>query len=560
VDGSVRRLAAVLVVAVPVSAAGALAQRLPPAAEPGTALPIERPMPPSRPPALPEIQATAPGRVPQGAAELRFRLETLTVLGATAFPAARLERLWADRLRHEISAADLFGIADAITALYRDAGYVLSRAIVPAQRIEGGNARLQVIEGFVEAVMLEGELGRARPLLERYLDRITRTRPVRLADIERYLLLADDVPGIQLTAVLRPGTAPGAAELAVSGIRKPLEGFATVNNRGSDYVGPWSATAAAASNAFSPLGEQIELLALAALPIQEQLYGAASFSARVGGEGLAFSGAASYGPSEPGATLADLDVRSEATRLFGGLGYPVLRGRRLSLWLELGYEWLLETSRASGSRLFRDRLDTGDLAARLAILDPLGGASDLRLGVRQGLPLPGTTRSSDTLSSRPGASGDFTAFVAEASRRQPLIPHVELALAAAGQLTSDKLLSAAEIQFGGTEFLRGYPPAELSGDSGLAASAELRVTNEPRTLLAELVQAYSFLEYGTVLDNGSDLDRRQTLRSLGIGLRWLPIRFLSFELELAHGLDPQLSGGDVGQRPTKLYFTAAATF
>ena len=43
-----------------------------------------------------------------------------------------------------------YAIADRITTKYRNDGYILSRAIVPAQRISGGALQVQVVEGYIK--------------------------------------------------------------------------------------------------------------------------------------------------------------------------------------------------------------------------------------------------------------------------------------------------------------------------------------------------------------------------------------------------------------------------
>ncbi len=52
--------------------------------------------------------------------------------------------------------------------MYRDAGYHLSRAIVPAQDLKNGRVRIQVIEGKIADIVLKGngaEQFGIRPLL-----------------------------------------------------------------------------------------------------------------------------------------------------------------------------------------------------------------------------------------------------------------------------------------------------------------------------------------------------------------------------------------------------------
>ena len=65
------------------------------------------------------------------------RLNSVSVRGAHAIDRARIDAVYRPYLGHVISQADLVEIASRISRLYRDAGYHLSRAIVPPQDLEG---------------------------------------------------------------------------------------------------------------------------------------------------------------------------------------------------------------------------------------------------------------------------------------------------------------------------------------------------------------------------------------------------------------------------------------
>src|SRR5262245_44067663 len=124
------------------------AQVLPPQVEPR---PEEapRPQPPTPPPELEVPELRLPGRAPPGAEEMQFTLQNLVIEGSTVYPPATLEALYADRLGQRVSVQKIFEIAAAIETKYREDGYILTRAVVPAQRIEGGIVHIRVVEGYV---------------------------------------------------------------------------------------------------------------------------------------------------------------------------------------------------------------------------------------------------------------------------------------------------------------------------------------------------------------------------------------------------------------------------
>src|SRR4051812_26271858 len=86
-----------------------------------------------------------------------FVLRAVTVGGADAIAPDAVARTYQAYLGKKVSQADLAAIAEAISAAYRDAGFHLSRAIVPPQDIAGGRIRVRVIEGSVAELVVKGD-------------------------------------------------------------------------------------------------------------------------------------------------------------------------------------------------------------------------------------------------------------------------------------------------------------------------------------------------------------------------------------------------------------------
>ncbi|MYE03248.1 MAG: hypothetical protein F4Y03_18630, partial [Alphaproteobacteria bacterium] len=84
-------------------------------------------------PAAPRIPGNGPVfngdlRVPPDeAGELSLVLGSVAVEGSTVYSDEELAPLYEDRLGRKVALAEVFGIADAITARYRNDGYILSR-------------------------------------------------------------------------------------------------------------------------------------------------------------------------------------------------------------------------------------------------------------------------------------------------------------------------------------------------------------------------------------------------------------------------------------------------
>ncbi len=104
----------------------------------------------------------------------------------------------------------VYDIAAEMTAKYRDAGYVLSSVVVPAQAITDGRVSLTAVEGYLSSVAIEGDTGRRDGMLAKIQADLGAERPLRLATLERNLLLLNDLPGMTAQGVLqRSATEPG---------------------------------------------------------------------------------------------------------------------------------------------------------------------------------------------------------------------------------------------------------------------------------------------------------------------------------------------------------------
>ena len=64
--------------------------------------------------------------------------------------------------------------------------------------MRSGRLRFVVTEGRIASVKLDGDIGPAGTQVLRFLNRLTEKQPIDSVTLERYLLLAQDVPGVTL--------------------------------------------------------------------------------------------------------------------------------------------------------------------------------------------------------------------------------------------------------------------------------------------------------------------------------------------------------------------------
>ncbi len=525
---------------------------VPPAAQPQD--PRERLRVPRPPDPQPELNIPAfRGLIPPGSEVVQVTLGRVVFEGATVFDDTALAAPFQPLFGQQIALAQVYAAAAELQARYRAKGYVLTRVVVPAQRIDRGTIRIRVVEGFIDEVLIEGEVGSARRQIERTMAHLTRLRPVRNRDLERYLLLANDIPGISATGVLRPGTGEaGATQLLVRVRRKRADGFVTFNNRESELTGPLAAAVGAGVNSLTRLGDRLEGLYFVTLDSQEptrftsgnpfeQSFVFAAYEARLTGEGTTARVEASYGVSRPGARLAPLDIESRVTRFKGEVRHPVVRTRAASLSAALSLESILERTGIAGSLIARDRLTVLGVDLEAELRDTLFrvARNTFSLSLRQGLEILGASSPDEGLSTRPEGSSVYTTIEAYLSRTQSLSPRVELFGEAIGHYASRTLLSQAEFRIGGDRFGRAFDPSQLAGEHGFGVGAELRFNGSTGWRFVPGYQLYAFGDAAQVRNTDRGFEPRASIWSTGAGIRtnlrpssWTDILL---DLEYAHG-------------------------
>src|SRR5262249_54918409 len=184
------------------------------------------------------LHSTAP---PRGAEKIRVNVRDICIKGATVYTKDQLAPLFAGLIGHDVPVQALYDLAKAITAKYGNDGYVLSRAIIPPQAFSprGAVPCVQVIEGYIDRVEWREAVATYRDFFSHYSAKITAERPVNVRTIERYLLLASDLPGLHFSSSVKPSkTNEGASTLVVALTEKPIDAFFRYDNRGTPQRGP----------------------------------------------------------------------------------------------------------------------------------------------------------------------------------------------------------------------------------------------------------------------------------------------------------------------------------
>jgi hemolysin activation/secretion protein len=541
---------------------GAGAPAIPPGAGALQAPPVERVLPPEQPQVLPPAAPPSAGTVeaPEGGP---VRVDEVRVQGVTAYDATALKALYADAVGPAVPRIRLDEIVRGLQTKYREDGYILTVVHGQFEKSDGRIVFLiQAVEGYIGDVKLDGDIGPAGSLVYRMLKQLTDKRPVNNSDLERALLLANDVPGVTVKAVLRRESGdPGAVELIAQLSRKALSGFMTYDNRNSQETGPHEMLLSGATNSFTSVGERLEALLFTTFN-REEIFGQVNGDAFLTSDGLHLHTYFGDGNEMPGGILASTGYDGDLSIGGGELSYPVFRSRRFNLSVNTDLD-------TYNSNIALNSFGNTALSASHLLMARAGSSADVQdalffdfpaatsLNVKVSHGLVGT---SDT---RPGNNVHFDKVNGDLTRVQNLwtIADVSTALklSVGGQYSNDILPISEKFYLGGTRFGRGFFNGEVTGDRAIGSTIEFQQNDklvhlpffDPDFELP--AQFYQFWDYGRGY-NLAPSDQDFTIQSLGLGVRSDLTQWLFVELEGVHRLTTHPQGVSVPVEAEDAFF------
>lgn len=493
---------------------------LPSAADPARIKPVEQ----TQPTAAADVGINIPKAVPtlpmpKEAKSIHLKLASVKIEGALVFTSEELADIYKPYIGKDITLDTVYMMASSITERYRSAGYFLSLAYVPNQRIRDGVVVIRVVEGYVGKVEMSDTTANNH-VLEGYIEGLLAKKPVTSDEVESFLLRVNDLPGYSFRAVLSSldKAEEGAVKLTLTPEAKPDHGTLTVDNYSSRYLGPHQVSGSY-STSLLPL-QQTTISGLNSLPFDKIHYGMISHTIQIAPR-LMLELNAGITRAKPGYSLEPFDVESKSIALGVGVNYQLIRQRQENLNIKFGLDGRNTDSDLLGSPIARDRVRAVRLTTAYDTADAWQGYDNIGVILSQGVDGLGASSKGAPSLSRAEAAPDFTKLEVNISRLQALNDNWSVQLAAAGQISSGPLYSSEEFGYGGQSFGRAYDDSEIVGDHGVAASVEVRYGGWKDDLPESItLQPYVFLDSARVWNDDAAQPAQETGTSTGFGIRF----------------------------------------
>ena len=511
---------------------------------------------------IPEVRND---NAPNGAENIKFTLNSINLEGVTAYNVAQLQQIWADKIGTQVSLDDVYNIAQQVTRHYRSDGYIITQAIIPQQTIDDGNVTIRVVEGYIDSVSVDGDgEAFAADRVMQLANNLTHDRPLTAKELERWLLLVNDIPGLSARSIISPSdTAIGGADLVIIPTVDPYSFSFNLDNYGTRFLGPLQASAAVQFNNIFNAAETFQAQFVTDPDDNERLYAFTRFSMPVNSYGTNFGIDYTYSDTEPGFELAIFDVEGQSSLIGVDLKHPFIRTRTQNLFgsLRFDYRDLTSTNNVDAFET-QDKIAAFRAGLDYSIFDNLWrpAVNEASFTLSQGVDFFNASDEGDANLTRANGDPQFTKLEASISRLQNLSPEFSLYTGLAGQISNNPLLSSEEFGAGGRAFGRGYSTSEIVGDDGFGATAELRWNPNFNNQGVDGYELFTFYDFGKIWNQETDINNLETqsIASIGLGARVDFAGPLSGEVLLAEPLTKDVTIYD--NRNTKLLFSVGADF
>jgi hemolysin activation/secretion protein len=426
-----------------------------------------------------------------------------------------LQYLTEGKLRKDMSFTEMQALAAEATKVLRKKGYVTSLAYIPAQDIKMGILKINVFIGRYGDIEINNHSQMTDKRLLGYTYAVRPGKLVKAQELDKSLLILNEIPGMEVKARMEPGTKKGTAKIVIDADTLEKQGgYVYIDDYGNKSTGRWRYGLNYHYNNLTKVGDQIDLNYLTSFSDLNNYQ--FTYSLPVGRDGAISRVSYSHMNYTLGNRWGYLNGDGLANTLELGVTVPMYRSLQSSSWYDISYR-----SRNLHDNLFDNMLDSkktsdtlqleihgyerrNDFSDTYSISHSMG-----RLGM--GSLYARNTDIYDT-------AGWFSKTNASLYHIQRLDDRWQMHVSLNGQYAWDNLDGSEDFYITGPNGVRAFPQGEAGGDSALLGTLEFRY----RTGLPEL-QITAFVDAGRVFYNHQPLesapgDNVQNLAGVGLGL------------------------------------------
>lgn len=460
------------------------------------------------------------------------------------------------------SIGQLTEVAEDITRYYREKGLILANAVIPVQTVSDGIVDIQVFEGRLGRILVEGNKKYNENVLRKPFKSLI-GEPVTKADVEARLLTLTDFPGLSVFGVFQPGQKVGETDIVLKVQEEKRFDIAyRADNHGLQSTGRARARFALDWNNITNGADKLNLTIQQTYNPKNNIYWSMDY-VRFLGAGITGGIVFDKNRFDLGGEFVASQISAQTESQEAYFKKDFIRSRQENLSARLGLARKRSTTFIRGLQNRIDNLTVlsfETLYDKVDTLHPLrflfkdaqqgygGGLNYLSFKFHQGfndfLGAMGDSNDAAALipsnqPSRQGgppdrefASGEFFKFTGSYQRLQLLTKNHSILLRTEWQYSGDLLTSAERYSIGGPQNVRAFPEAQATVDKALFLSAEY-IINAPfiadkpafgNRTWGELLQFSMYYDHAVGRLNEplvSDPQGHENYKGAGLGLRFV---------------------------------------
>jgi len=493
---------------------------------------------PETPKALPSVGAGEYKAPLSAKDDLKTFVKSFKFSGNTTVSSEVLSTLVKPYEGKELGINGLKEVASIITKYYRDNGYFVARAYIPAQSMENGIVEIAIIEGTYGAFDMKNTSLVDTAEVQGYMDYLKGGELVSTMTLERQMLLINDLSGAQVTnAEVYPGAAVGTSDFRITVSPTPkYNGYAIADNYGLRYSGENRLSAGVNINSLSGIGDLLSFSGLISntADLKNARIG---YDRPLGYNGLKGGVSLSEIRYRLGEELSIMDAFGSSTHLNAYLRYPTVKTRThmQTIGLDVDHRNIKQTQLGDEDHHTVNALTlkttNEEETNLLSVYGNLYTSVEFTVG-RVALEND-IARTNDVLLN---SEGGYSKAALTAIHRQNLVGNLMFQTSFRGQKSFGKNLDSTEdISVAGSNGVRAYEDSELSGDQGYVISGNFLYDLPQNDILIHRMSL--FLDHARIWKNTTTFNSEDNIRNLnavGIGYGANYNEF-NFKATYAHG-------------------------
>ena len=458
--------------------------------------------------------------------------ETIIILAPKKLQkVVNIDKYKKELIGQEKSINDLYKIAEKLTEDFNDKGYPLVRVILPSQELDSENASVffKIIDGTIETLDLSNVPPKQALRIYHYLKPLIKKEALTQKEINRRLILASSISGINLNSGFLPGTKIGGTRLIIEATHKYVSGGVEFNNFQSEQLGRQQGQINASINSALGLGETISMFGLSRptfkgvngnnreVPIRA---GGVSISVPVGNDGTVLGMSYMESMTRPGGSVESLALEANMKSGSVTLSHPITTQPTKSWYLRGTINWSdeIQFTTLSGEPvdLSHDRLTSLRLGTSITSCDK--ACINFDAEISRGIELFSRSASEaiHTPLSRASATSTYTHFNTELNYSRVFFENYRLNLSGGGQYTDDSLLNSEQASVVGENRISSLSSGAITGDKEW--HTRLQVNRDTKLSDNLMFSPYAYSAMGVAYINKPSATENKTTAAKSIGL------------------------------------------